>query len=94
MEGMASTDQFKDGWNNGCFIDIYMILRTQFFFLSFQDLGLYYISPLKLDRYTPRRKVCVVHACVFSHSVVSDSLQLHGLLSHQAPLCMQFSRQE
>ena len=29
--------------------------------------------------------------CVLSHSVMSDSLQLHG---HQAPLSMEFSRQE
>ena len=32
---------------------------------------------------------------MFSHSVVSDSLQPHGLcVAHQAPLSMEFSRQE
>ena len=33
-------------------------------------------------------------ACVLSCSVVSDSLRPHGLLAHQAPLSMGFSRQE
>ena len=71
MEGVASTHQFKDWWDNGCFIDIYMILRTQFFTLSFQDPGLSYVRPLKLDRCTPRRKVCVcARLCVQSLSCV------------------------
>ena len=37
-----------------------------------------------------------MHACMLSHSVVSDSLQLHGLelATHQASLSMEFSRQE
>ena len=33
-------------------------------------------------------------ACMLSCSVVSDSLWPHGLLAHQAPLSMGFSRQE
>ena len=32
--------------------------------------------------------------CVVSHSVVSGSLQPHGLVTQQAPLSMGFSRQE
>ena len=39
--------------------------------------------------------VCVcVCVCVLNHSVVSDSLQPHGLLAHQVPLSIAFSRQE
>ena len=32
--------------------------------------------------------------CVFSHSVMSDSLQPPGLVARQAPLSMGFSKQE
>ena len=32
--------------------------------------------------------------CMLSHAVVSDSLQPHGRLAHQAPQSMEFSRQE
>ena len=32
--------------------------------------------------------------CVFSHSVVSDSLRLQWTVAHQAPLSMGFSKQE
>ena len=34
--------------------------------------------------------MCVLLSCL----VVSDSLQLHGLVAHQAPLSMRFSRKE
>ena len=36
-----------------------------------------------------------LHTCVLSHSVVSDCVPPHGLyVAHQAPLSMEFSRQE
>ena len=31
--------------------------------------------------------------CMHIHSVISDSLRPHGLVAHQAPLCMELSRQ-
>ena len=31
--------------------------------------------------------------CMHIHSVMSDSLLPHGLVAHQAPLCMELSRQ-
>ena len=35
-----------------------------------------------------------LHACMLRHSVVSNSLQLHGLQPAQTPLSMEFPRQE
>ena len=43
--------------------------------------------------YITYNSLSIDHVCVFSSSVVSVSLQLHGL-AHQAPLSMGFSRQE
>ena len=40
------------------------------------------------------RMLLVVWWWSFSHLVVSDSLQPHGLVAHQAPLSLEFSRQE
>ena len=39
-------------------------------------------------------KVHIVKAVCVSRSVVSDSLQPHGTVAHQAPLSMEFSMQE
>ena len=39
-------------------------------------------------------KVHIVKAVCVNHSVVSDSLQPHGTVAHQAPLSMEFFRQE
>ena len=38
--------------------------------------------------------ILVLLLFLLSHSVVSGSLQLHGLVAHEAPLFMEFSRQE
>ena len=38
-------------------------------------------------------KVCVC-VCTLSHSVVSNSFWPHGLVTHQAPLSMEFPREE
>ena len=44
---------------------------------------------------TPCTRVFISIVRVLSHSVVSDSLQHHGLhVAHQAPLSMEFSKQE
>ena len=45
----------------------------------------YHLTPVRIERKKERD----------SHSVVSDSLQSHGLtVAHQVPLSMRFSRQE
>ena len=39
-------------------------------------------------------RMCVCVCVCFSCSVMSDSLRAHGTVAYQAPLSMEFSRQE
>ena len=51
------------------------------------------LSLFKLEQWFLNFCLCVCVWCV-SHSVMSDFLQPYGLYPLQAPLCMEFSRQE
>ena len=74
------------------------VFKVVFLVKQYELENLYTISHKHCSNCDKSIEFLVLHsymyACTLSCSVVSDSLQPHWTVAHQAPLSMEFSRQE